>query len=1004
MLATLRAKVDHYRIAAFVCEGHGSILYRAHKGDDPTPLLLRLFKPNAHVDETVAARLQQELDALGRLPAGPFVRHLELKRSSDGDWYRVSEWIDTLAWGDLMAAGAQRKLPSWLPLFARIAKALATLHEHGFLMPHLILADLLIAGAPEGPWSFKLDFKLSRFLSPGVPRPPQLRRLLDRHPDVLAKRPLDARSDVWSLGKLLVEILAGTEDIEDYAAALARLPLPARVTRLIKKMLASDPDQRPGSMLTIAAQLESVTGQEIDQAKPSRPRVRRSSRWVSVGLGVAGLCATVLSLARRYPAAPLVPPAPTSTPTIARSLPDEPTVMSDHARRYSSAVALVASDYWLKVGGKRVYHNISQGTAFLADTQGRLVTNRHVACPWLHDSGLSAIVTLAQRKGRKVSFETRTFLWFDGTQALKQARDQFARPEVDDLFRIDTAYDSQGSRRLATVGVAPEPVRRRQALESPLGDDVAILQVTPPPEGIAPIPLATRSVNAPDSKLASVLALGYPLGFKSISDTTISASATLGHIRRVFNNLIQADVSIHPGNSGGPVVNREGQVVGIASAVSLSQAGLIPVPQSDLSLILPIDRALRILHAVQAGHAQWDGAFDPNLGTKLKPIFKLARTGKWHEARAQIDRESNAEADTLMLAAVLHFCDGDPFGARHIAEKAAIIYPEHVPAIFLRAWMDWREGGQPSQAVLDQLLAIDWRSPFEIYGYLARLLSDRIRPEDTKEAWDDRSERALLDLALAVRHRRSAESQKSAAALRDVLANLDDENWAFVLALNEMEHSDEQGGQLVKSARVLALKAGADNRLRDQRVQAVWLKYLLAGNHGARAASLRSLVALDPSSFTGRVAMTFNDLEAGAWSDALKTIERSQARAGRESANRLGMQLVHAQVLQLVGRFKEAQAALVDYRKRIAEPWYSSLAGTLLGEISEDEERQRSGDDSVKQLTLEVALGLKAEANKDTGAALDHYHRALESTHAEWAEYKLAKERILQLRKASAPR
>jgi hypothetical protein len=45
-----------------------------------------------------------------------------------------------------------------------------------------------------------------------------LKRLLNCHPDVIHERPLDFRSDIWSLGKAFVELLSADLEGEDLPA------------------------------------------------------------------------------------------------------------------------------------------------------------------------------------------------------------------------------------------------------------------------------------------------------------------------------------------------------------------------------------------------------------------------------------------------------------------------------------------------------------------------------------------------------------------------------------------------------------------------------------------------------------------------------------------------------------------------------------------------------------------------------------------------------------------
>lgn len=78
-----------------------------------------------------------------------------------------------------------------------------------------------------------------------------------------------------------------------------------------------------------------------------------------------------------------------------------------------------------------------------------------------------------------------------------------------------------------------------------------------------------------------VLALGYPLGQESLKSTT-------GVISGRESNLIQMSAAINPGSSGGPLLNLNGEVVGInrSGVVEAQNVGYI-IPVNDLKTILP---------------------------------------------------------------------------------------------------------------------------------------------------------------------------------------------------------------------------------------------------------------------------------------------------------------------------------------------------------------------------------------------------------------------------------
>ena len=102
-------------------------------------------------------------------------------------------------------------------------------------------------------------------------------------------------------------------------------------------------------------------------------------------------------------------------------------------------------------------------------------------------------------------------------------------------------------------------------------NDLAVIHASKTPDEIKPATLAsTRDLHPGDM----VVATGFPFGIgPSVSSGVVSG------LKREFDdpdrkdeggkmtNLIQFDAAVNPGNSGGPLVNRDGEVVGIVTAI-----------------------------------------------------------------------------------------------------------------------------------------------------------------------------------------------------------------------------------------------------------------------------------------------------------------------------------------------------------------------------------------------------------------------------------------------------
>jgi len=124
-------------------------------------------------------------------------------------------------------------------------------------------------------------------------------------------------------------------------------------------------------------------------------------------------------------------------------------------------------------------------------------------------------------------------------------------------------------------------------------------------QGIRPLELA-------DSDKAqvgdSVVAIGYPLGL----DRTATAGIVSGLERQIqspngfsIDKVIQTDAAVNPGNSGGPLLNAKGQVIGVNSQIATAAGGgdgnvgiAFAIPSNTVKQVLPaLESGTQVKHA-----------------------------------------------------------------------------------------------------------------------------------------------------------------------------------------------------------------------------------------------------------------------------------------------------------------------------------------------------------------------------------------------------------------------
>lgn len=110
-----------------------------------------------------------------------------------------------------------------------------------------------------------------------------------------------------------------------------------------------------------------------------------------------------------------------------------------------------------------------------------------------------------------------------------------------------------------------------------------------------------------------VIAIGSPFGL----DNTVTAGIVSAKARDTgdYLPLIQTDVAVNPGNSGGPLINMRGEVIGINSQIYSRSGGYM-----GISFAVPIDEAMRVSEQLKASGRVTRGRIGVQIGEVTKEV------------------------------------------------------------------------------------------------------------------------------------------------------------------------------------------------------------------------------------------------------------------------------------------------------------------------------------------------------------------------------------------------
>lgn len=277
-----------YRIIIQIGKGGMATVYKAYQPSVDRYVAIKVLPSQLAESKEFATRFQQEARIIAKLEH-PHILPVFDYGESDGIAYFVMRYLEAGTLKDKMEAGRPLPLNEIDRIFNQLADALSYAHSHGIVHRDLKPANALIDSYGN---IFLTDFGIAKLMESASPRLTQTDAIMGTpayiSPEQAQAQPVDQRSDIYSLGIILYEMVTGRVPfVADTPLAilfkhvsdplplpsLIKPDLPASIEQVILKALAKDPRDR----FSTAAEFAAAWKRALEEKEPARPAPEISS-------------------------------------------------------------------------------------------------------------------------------------------------------------------------------------------------------------------------------------------------------------------------------------------------------------------------------------------------------------------------------------------------------------------------------------------------------------------------------------------------------------------------------------------------------------------------------------------------------------------------------------------------------------------------------------------------------------------------------------------------------
>lgn len=295
-----RSVANRFTITGLIGEGGMGTVYSAVQEAVGRDVALKVIRRELIADERFVERFKREAQAVSRLKSPNTVTLYDFGQDDDGMLFLVMERLEGETLKERMASTGRLPWKTAINIARQIGESLAEAHDQGIIHRDLKPDNIFLTKEATGRELVKVvDFSISRFK-----QPPDDHETLTQagtslgtpgymSPEQAQGQRVDGRSDLYSLGVMLYELISGrppfeadstvillskhiTEKVNPIARTAPEVALPRGVDAFILRLLEKSPRQRPRSAVDVIAALDRLLDSKADvqETAPAGPKAR----------------------------------------------------------------------------------------------------------------------------------------------------------------------------------------------------------------------------------------------------------------------------------------------------------------------------------------------------------------------------------------------------------------------------------------------------------------------------------------------------------------------------------------------------------------------------------------------------------------------------------------------------------------------------------------------------------------------------------------------------------